>query len=132
MRHAVEEHLNEPPEVQPDTRLAAYDEGLQIFCCGATMVIYVHIGSGLFWHDVERKIPATDAEARRAGVPVAEWHLKRRTLKLRADTEAHIARLTQAKPEPEDLKDKARRLIREQAKRVQAEADKQVTRWLDK
>jgi hypothetical protein len=135
MRHAVEEHLNEAPEVQPDTRLQIYDDGCQIFCVGPTATIYVDINTAQFWKDPERTIPATDDEARHAGVPVGEWHLKRRTLKLRQDTERHIQRLTakheQEQKPPEDLKAKTRRLVREHEKRVQAAADKALTRHLD-
>jgi hypothetical protein len=135
-RHAVEEHLGPAPEVTPDTRLAIYDDGCQVWCAGTT-TIYVELQTGLFWKDEGRKIPASDDEARRVGVPVREWAHKRRAMKLRADTEEHIARITQrtsdqsAEQPPEDLKAKTRRLIREYEKRVQAEADKQRTSWLD-
>jgi hypothetical protein len=53
-------------------------------------------------------------------------------LKLREDTEEHIARLSAKHEQPaEDLKAKARRLSREYAKQIQAQADRAATRWLD-
>jgi hypothetical protein len=54
-RRAVEQ-LNEAPEVKPDTGLASYDDGVQIFYVGMSP-LYVDINTGLFWRPM-RKLAA--------------------------------------------------------------------------
>jgi hypothetical protein len=136
-RRAVEEHLEPAPEItladdDPASDAHPYNTGCQVFYSGAG-IIYVDITTGLFWKDLRRTLPASDDEARRCGVDVRQWHHKRRALKLRQDTEDHIARLTQRQAEPakEDLKARVRHLVREEQKKVQAAADRALTRHLD-
>jgi hypothetical protein len=81
-------------------------------------------------------IPATDAEARRH----AFNRYRAQAVELDDDRRIEAALAAQQPREPDqepkpdpnsDLKARVRRLVREQQKLVQAEADRQRTSWLD-
>jgi len=87
---------------------------------------------GVYWLDMWKRKPASDAQAKAAFGIEAFNRYRAQAVELDDDRRIEAA-LAAPQPEPqsEDLKAKVRRLVREQEKRVQAAADRQRTSWLD-
>ena len=136
-RRAVEDHLGPAPKVedQNDDR-HPYNRGLLIADVGSLVVTMFTDDPGRFYLDIHGQQPATDAQAK-AAFGIADFN-KYRAQAVELDDDRRIEDALAAAQEPtpevtakEDLKAKVRRLVREQQKKVQAEADKQRTAWLD-
>jgi hypothetical protein len=133
MRRAVEQ-LGPAPKIedQNDDR-HPYNRGL-IFADIGSLVVYMFTDDpGRFYLDMHGQQPASDAQAK-AAFGIEDFNrYRQQAVELDDDRriEAALAAPQQPEPQPEDLKAKVRRLMREQEKRVQAEADKQRTAWLD-
>jgi hypothetical protein len=137
MRRAVEQ-LGPAPKIedQNDDR-QPYNRGL-IFADIGSLVVYMFVDDpGKFWLDIHGQLPASDAQAKAAFGVAAFNRYRAQAVELDDDRRIEAA-LAAQQPEPqpevtakEELKARVRKLVREQEKRVQAEADKQRTSWLD-
>src|SRR5262245_21674584 len=133
MRRAVEQ-LGPAPKIedQNDDR-HPYNRGLIMSYVG-NMVVYMFVDRpGEYFLDIHGQKAASDQQAIAAfGHQAFNTH-RRQAVELDDDRRIEAA-LAAPQPEPQppdELRAKVRRLVREQAKRVQAEADKQRTSWLD-
>jgi hypothetical protein len=136
-RHAVEDHLQPAPVItDPNDDRHPFNRGVIFSDVGSLTVFMFFDNPGIFFLDLHGQQPATDAQAVTAfGV---EAFARYRAMGVEHDDDARIEAALAATAEPtpeevarEDLKAKARRLIREQQKLTQAAADKQRTAWLD-
>lgn len=135
MRRAVEQ-LNPAPKIedQNDDR-HPYNRGLIISDIGSLVVVMFTDDPGRFYLDVHGQQPASDAQAK-AAFGIEDFN-RYRAQAVELDDDRRIEAALAAEPQPEprptdELKAKVRRLVREQEKRTQAEADKALTRYLDK
>jgi hypothetical protein len=91
---------------------------------------------GKFYLDIHGQVPASDAQAKAAfGIDAFNTY-RQQAVELDDDRRIEAALAQQTEPEAEltakeELKARVRKLVREQERRVQAEADKQRTSWLD-
>jgi hypothetical protein len=132
-RRAVEQ-LNPAPEVAAETH--PYDGAGMLIAFTGNLAVYMRLSApGEFFTDIGAKRPATDDQARAAfgEEAFARWRHEAKVAAENERIEAAIRATLEPKQsaEPEDLKAKARRLVREQQRKVQAAADKQLTSWLD-
>jgi hypothetical protein len=137
MRHAVEDHLGPAPKVDdPNDDRHPFNRGL-IFSDIGNLMVYMFVDDpGRFYLDIHGQQPATDAQAKVAFGIEAFNRYRAQAVELDDDRRIEAAIAEQQEPDAElqakvDLKAKVRRLVREQQKKVQAEADRQRTSWLD-
>jgi hypothetical protein len=136
-RHAVEDFRGPAPVIEdPNDDAHPFNKGV-VFASVGSLTVYCHNDSpGQYWLDLYKKKPASEAQAVAAfGSETVNKH-RRQAVELADDQRIEQALSAQQEPSPqelakEDLKAKARRLSREYAKQVQAQADKQLTGWLD-
>jgi hypothetical protein len=154
-RHAVEDFLRENPNSLPTSAQAPrepvtdtasdqhpYNRGQLIGCVGSLTVYMFHDDPGKYYLDTWGKYPATESQARAAFTPeeVARHKQAAEDLAQQRRIDQAVDQAVQARDqEPESLKDKANRIakveqtkwLRENARRIQAQADQAATRWLD-
>jgi hypothetical protein len=137
-RRAVEQHLNPAPKIDdPGDDRHPFNRGLIFSDIGNLMVFMFTDDPGRFFLDIHGQQPASDAQAK-AAFGIADFNrYKAEAVTLDDDRriEAALAASEQPAPEVDALEAKkalARRLSRAYSREVQAAADKQLTRWLDK
>lgn len=133
MRRAVEQ-LGPAPKIEDQNDDAhPYNRGLIMSYVG-NMVIYMFVDRpGEYFLDIHGTKPATDAQAKAAFGIEAFNRYRAQAVELDDDRRIEAA-LAAPQPEPQptdELRAKVRRLVREQQKAVQAQADRQRTSWLD-
>jgi hypothetical protein len=137
MRRAVE-RLGPAPKIVTDPNDAKhpFNRGLIISDVGTLTVTMFVDDPGKFYLDIHGQQPASDAQAK-AAFGIADFN-RYRAQAVELDDDRRIEAALAATPEPEaeltakeELKARVRKLVREQEKRVQAEADRQRTSWLD-
>jgi hypothetical protein len=138
MRRAVEQFTTPPPKIvtDPNDLKHPFNRGLVWHETGSLIVYMFTDAPGIFYKDIHGQKPASDAEAR-AAFGVADFNRYRAEAVMLDDDRRIEEALTQtSEPEPEvdaleAKKALVRRLAREYAKRVQAAADKALTRHLN-
>jgi hypothetical protein len=138
MRRAVEQHTTPPPEVvtDPNDLKHPYNRGLVWHETGSLSVFMFSDDPGRFYLDKDGQKPATDAQAR-AAFGAADFNkFRAEAVMLDDDRRIEEALAQTAEPEPEvsELERKkalVRKLAREEQRKVQAAADRNLTRHLD-
>jgi hypothetical protein len=132
-RHAVEQHTTPAPKIDdPNSDQHPYNVGLIIADVGSLVVFMSTANPGRFWLDLGQTIPASDQQAK-AAFGVADFNRYRAQAVELADDrriEQVLASAQEPAPEVTELEQKkalARKLIREEQRKVQAAADRAVT-----
>jgi hypothetical protein len=131
------EQLDPAPKIEdPNDDRHPFNRGLIWHDVGSISVFMFADAPGRFYLDIHGQQPASDAQARTA-FGVADFNKFRAQAVLAADDariEEALAATSEPEPQVSELEQKkarARKLIREQQRKVQAEADKALTRDLD-
>jgi hypothetical protein len=137
-RRAVEQFLPGMPSLDTEG-VHPYDLGMVFAQIGKGLVVYTSDADpGRFYLDMYCKRPATDEQAK-AAFGLDAFNHYRRAGQLRAEDEriaAAVSAIAEGEQPPElSLKEKAQAVIasvqRADAQRIQAEADKSLTAWLE-
>jgi hypothetical protein len=112
-----------------------YDTGVIIAESGPGTKTYMRLDQPGEYFDGQGQ-PVSERAAQRAGFDVAHWRTEARAKRIKDAAAEHAQRIrAKAKEQPPTLREKAAAVIakvqREDAKRVQREADKALTSYLD-
>jgi hypothetical protein len=113
-----------------------YDTGVIIAEAGPGTKTYMRLDQPGEYFDGQGQ-PVSERDAARAGFDVAHWRAEARAKRIKEAAAAHAERIrAKAKEQPPTLKERTATAVakveREQARKVQAEADRQLTSYLDK